>query len=227
MNQYQDQSLRNVNADPFIAFATPEHAYLLGFIWADGTILSQYKRKSVRIEIKESDMEELHHVLDFSGKWTYIRRERPNRSPQVTAECSNAKLVAFLLEYDYGNKSTSSPTKILDAMPENLHEFFVRGWIDGDGCFYSGKSSRQFTMAGSFDQDWLALERISNKLGIRYSIARRIHPRSKSSVLRISNKSGIQKIGEFVYQTRHDIGLPRKREAFAKTQISIRKNGSK
>lgn len=226
MNQYQSQILLNVNADPFIEFASPEHAYLLGFIWADGTIYSQYKRKSIRIEIKEDDMNELRKVLDATGKWTYMRRERSNRSPQVTAECSNAKLVAFLIDHDYGDKSKASPTKIMESMPDNLHEFFLRGWIDGDGCFYTGKTSRQFTIAGSFDQDWSALKSIADRLDITYGISKRAN-KFKSSAFRISNKNGIQKIGEFVYQTRQDIGLPRKREAFVKTQISMRKKGSK
>ena len=164
MNQYQSQTLLNVNADPFIEFASPEHAYLLGFIWADGAVYSQYKRKVIRIEVKEDDMNELRRVIDTTGKWTYIRRERPNRSPQVIAECANAKLVEFLIGHDYGDKSRASPTKIMESMPENLHEFFLRGW---EACnrAHGAKTKgieTHLSNLGLIGQKWLS-QRIKNK----------------------------------------------------------------
>ena len=107
-----------------------------------------------------------------------------------------------------------------------MHEFFIRGWVDGDGCFYSRNSSSQFSVAGSYEQDWQAMEDLCEQLEIKYSISHRIHPNSKSSCLRITNKAGIKKFGEFIYQSRQDIGFLRKREAYIKSHTSNLKNGS-
>lgn len=218
MKTYRNQTLLNVNADHFIECSTPEHAYLLGFIWADGTVLSAYKLKSIRVEITEADMNELKPIFESTGKWVYSRRERAGRQPQVSAQCDNAKLVDFLVDNDYQNKSVVSPDKILSLIPNHLIEFFIRGWSDGDGCFYHGKTSNQFTMAGTYDQDWSALSNLLENLGVRASIKRRVVNTHKSSYLRISNKIGIKKFGEFIYETHRTIGLSRKVEKYLTTQ---------
>lgn len=217
MKTYRNQTLLNVNADHFIECSTPEHAYLLGFIWADGTVLSAYKLKSIRVEITEADMNELKPIFESTGKWVYSRRERAGRQPQVSAQCDNAKLVDFLVDNDYQNKSVVSPDKILSLIPNHLIEFFIRGWSDGDGCFYHGKTSNQFTMAGA-DQSWSALSNLLENLGVRASIKRRVVNTHKSSYLRISNKIGIKKFGEFIYETHRTIGLSRKVEKYLTTQ---------
>jgi hypothetical protein len=213
MNQYTNQLLRNVNANHFITPTTPEHAYLLGFIWADGSIikLKQRNTESIRLEIVTSDMLDIQPVLTYTGKWGMHTRIRPNRKPQTTAYTSNKKLSDFLIDCEYKEKSKLSPNKILNIIPLNLHEFFLRGVIDGDGCFYYKGQTFQFSLAGSFEQDWSAFEQIFSNLGIKYTIQRIVkNDRSASSAIRITNRNGIIKLGEFIYCNRLDIGLSRK-----------------
>lgn len=218
MKTYRNQTLLNVNADHFIECSTPEHAYLLGFIWADGTVLSAYKLKSIRVEITEADMNELKPIFESTGKWTYTRRARAGRKPQVSAQCDNAKLVDFLVDNDYQNKSSVSPHKIMNLIPANLLEFFIRGWSDGDGCFYHGKTSNQFTMAGTYDQDWSALCNLLEQIGATHKIHKWGEPGHRGSSVRITNKPSIKKLGEYIYNTHRAIGLQRKVDSYLTTQ---------
>lgn len=59
-----------VNADHFINVTTPEHAYLLGFIWADGSICPKDKTKDrITIEIVKRDYESIKHIIEKTGDW--------------------------------------------------------------------------------------------------------------------------------------------------------------
>lgn len=210
MTKYRNQNYLKLNADDFIIPKSPYHVYVLGFIWADGTVLSN--RKSIRIEIVEDDMNELAPILEHTGKWYMQRRERPNRRPQATASGDNKKLVDFLEENDYLIKSQASPTKILSTIPDDWKHYFYRGWVDGDGCFYNGKTARQFTMSGANQLDWTDLESYLTSHGISHKVSRRNTKTGGYSYVRISNKFGISKFGQLIYAG-EQFGLSRKKSA--------------
>jgi len=74
------------------------------------------------------------------------------------------------------------------------------GWIDADGCFYYNKKNncRQFSIACSYEQDWSIFENLLNDLSITYSISRQKN-KNKYSHLRITNKIGINTLGDYIY----------------------------
>lgn len=211
LKEYRNQSFLNVNADDFINFSSPEHVYLLGLIWADGYISSNTKRKFIRIELCAPDMDNLTSIFEATGKWGFCRRQRANRQEQVSAECNNAKLVDFLFEHNYDTKSVSSPT-IMNVIPEHLQKYFLRGWSDGDGCFYSRDRTSQFTVAGSYNQDWSLIEKYFNDRDIRCKASSKISKLGHGcSYVRLSNQIDIIKLGNILYENTYDgIGLERK-----------------
>lgn len=114
---------------------TPNKAYLLGFITADGAIVNDI----LSIEVKEEDKE----ILDFA-------RTEINPSASLTPSrgclrvCFGAKQLAYDLK-KYGIIQNKS--KILEKVPieyisKELLPFYFRGLIDGDGCIHKdGKIS--------------------------------------------------------------------------------------
>lgn len=211
MRKYRNQEFLKINADDFINFKTPFHVYLLGFIWADGYILSQYKRKEIRVEITSDDMANLKRCFDKTGKWYYTSRKRENRKLQTTASCNNAKLIDFLIQYSYDKKSQVTPSIFL-IIPENLKKYFLRGWIDGDGCFYSNGRTNHFSLSGTYNQDWAIVEKILKDNNIHFKVSRRVVENgNKHSCIRIWRKEDIKKIYSLIYDKRYDnIGLKRK-----------------
>jgi len=213
---YRNQTTLGVDANGFINCTTPHHAYILGFAWADGHLLYKYKRKEIRIEIVKDDMDAIKPTIEATGKWYHASRKRKNRREQSIACANNSMLCDYLHSMGYNEKSKISPTKILKQIPEGYHRFFLRGWIDGDGCFYKSKTSKQFSVAGTHDQDWSVLENIFSSNGIKYTIQRRQVKKfdekiTRSSCVRITNKPSLVILDTLLYSNSYDgIGLYRK-----------------
>ena len=207
----------NVNALYFIQPSTPEASYLLGFLWADGYLYNKVNK--ISLELVTKDMDEIEHLFQKSGKWVTAYRERPNRQPQSAIMTNNLHLYNFLKKHDYESKHYISADKIIEHLPEYLVHYWFRGLFDGDGCIYNNpeKNLYQLSIAGSYEQDWTFIEKILHRFNIHYNIQRREQKRknkttTKSSVIRITNKNGIHKFANYIYNGYEcdNIGLKRK-----------------
>jgi len=191
----------SVDENIFIKNITKESAYILGFIWGDGYINDKEYYKQIRIECITEDINLIKSVFEKTGKWVYNKRLRINKKREVTiASTSNKELVNFLVKNDYKKKSTVTPGKIWNKIPNEYKKYFILGWIDADGCFYHNDkwNSNQFYLSGSYQQDWSVFENILNELNVRYRI-QRIANKTKYSCIRITDRKEIKKIGEYIY----------------------------
>jgi len=211
-----------INMDYFNNITEPRVAYILGLLWADGhvadsKILENKRRSSCRtsIECKKIDVEDFENHFDFIGIWSkYIRQRAHNKTPNKTLSTGDKNFCNFLLENDFKLKSSVSPSKILEKIPNDLKKYFVLGWFDGDGCIYINKKNGNYQIAytGTYSQDWSELENFMNNNGIPFGVKRAIVKSGNSySQLRITRKSSIIKLKNLFYDTDH-IGLSRKKE---------------
>lgn len=215
----------NINPELFYNIKDKEIAYLLGLIWADGFLnpSSNGYNHNLGFTMVKEDVDTLKPILDSIGKWNYYERKQPNPNwkPSVNVITNNKRIFEFLIEHDYGDKSSISADKIISIIPKELKHYFFLGLIDGDGCFYhyvpkNGSTLRQFALASTYEQDWGYFEVLCNELNINYKIKRNKGKKSSSSYIRITNKNGIQKLGNYIYQNHNNdgIGLARKYEKF-------------
>lgn len=190
-----------------------EFVYYLGFLWADGNI----RRTGIKLEIMKEDLMDILNDLlkiDFIKFNTYSR-ERNVFKPSMSIYFCNAKLYDSFFSIYFKDKSSSSPDKLLEIIPENFIRYFFNGLIDGDGNFYVSENLKikQFNISSTFDQDWSYLESIFEKLNIKkYEIRKSENKKGKSSVIRISNYDDIFKLYKFIYPNEFEIGLRRKYE---------------
>jgi hypothetical protein len=210
-----------VNTNKFISDIDENGSYILGLLWADGYLNKDKKNNSISIECIKDDMVYFKTIFNKTGEWGYNERLRTNKKNKVVRLTTNNKyLKDYLSENDFLDKSLSSPTKILNKIPSKLTHYFLLGIIDGDGCFYYNekRNLRQFSITGSLLQDYSVFEDIFNKLNIKYTIRRIKNSKTGYSQIRISNKSDIKKIGDFIYSDINDnkIGLPRKYDKYLK-----------
>lgn len=208
-------------------------AYSLGLLWADGYFLE--KRNELRLEVTTEDFKDFQSPLMSLGRLEIALRQRPNRQHQTRATIRDKKLCMWLKTMDFLNKSLDSPTKILNFLDEKNKVAFLLGWSDGDGCFYANKKNKcyQFVMAGSFEQDWTALEGVLKKLEIKYKI-NKVESKNgnKSSGLRITGLYNLSKLISHLYSLEDErMGLSRKKEkaaiiseSFNKSKVKIRLN---
>lgn len=114
---------RKVNPEQFFNIQTPEVAYILGLIWADGYV--DIERISLSVVTK--DMKDYIPIFLKTGNWNAsLSKQRVlNEQPQQKIRCYNKPLSLFLIENDYRIKSKSSPDKILSKIPKHLQHYFL------------------------------------------------------------------------------------------------------
>lgn len=203
-----------INTTLFTHNFTPESVYILGLLWADGYVGKNNNR--VSIECVKDDIDYFYPIFQSTGNFNLTERQRPNRKLQGTISKSSLELSTFLKENEYGNKSLSSPNKIIDKIPKELTPYFYLGWSDGDGCFYHSKTMRiiQFIVSGSYEQDWTSLINLCNELKIHYRIDKFATKKNhKYSRFLINKNEDILTFGKYIYNNSF-IGLPRKKEKY-------------
>lgn len=218
----KDYNDYNINPNQFLNISSPEVAYILGLLWADGYIKNDKKRSRIEISGIEEDLKEIKWIFDKIGKWNYYNLFRKNRKKQLLIQTNNRPIATFLEKNDYQAKSGKSADKILALIPNNLKHYWFRGLIDGDGCFYfnSKQYLTQFSVAGPYNQDWTYLELLCQQLNIKYVIKRKKQLQqkriNKSSILRITNRRDIIKFANFIYYNypKDKMGLSRKYNKF-------------
>jgi hypothetical protein len=202
-NEKRPNSDFNVNIDQFLNIESPDVAYFLGYLWADGYIV----RQEIRLSILTSDMDVIKPVLDRIGKWNYNERQRENRKPICTAITNNRKLVDFLKDNDFKIKSGASADKILSKINDSIKHYFFRGLIDGDGYI----SERGLSISSNYIQDWNYVTNIADDLKIKSYIYRITSGKNKSSSIEMNGINGLL-FGDYIYKDvdKDNIGLKRK-----------------
>lgn len=207
---------RKVNYD-FSTTDTPEIlAYFMGFLWADGTI--NYDN-AIIIEIMRKDGECLKNFFLKLCDFKIAYRKREGRQEQMSFYYIDKQFVAFLKEMGKYPHTSESHKKIFTYIPTRFQIYFMRGLIDGDGCFYLGKNKRnkhtyfpQFSIASNYEQDWSAIGSFLEKYGIKYTcyVQESKKMKSKASHIRVTGYENISRLIMAVYSEENGIYLERK-----------------
>lgn len=191
------------------------HLYIMGILWADGYVHETKNR--IELSINSDDFNEISWLFN-TEYWSIYTRERDNRKSQTTVGIYNIDISnRFRVTYNYTDKSKLSPNFIKKIDKEILC-YFIRGFFDGDGCFYvsADNKQKQCYLAGSYDQNWDWIEELFNDIGVEYSIKRKVqNEKSKYSIVYIKKKS-ISTFGNYIYKDflNDNIGLKRKYNKF-------------
>jgi hypothetical protein len=193
-------------------FSTDSEAgfYVAGFMAADGNVFhgKQFKTSLLTVGLSSSDREHLvkmKTVMDFTGPisdysyWNDSYKAMTNSS-WIKIYCSK-KLVS-----DIGSKFNVLPQKTFTyTFPINIinHEMvrhFIRGYFDGDGCFYVPKDihhSISFELLGT--QSFLETVKkiLEQECGFQSKV--RVIKTKNIYRLRYSGKEQLIKIANYLY----------------------------
>lgn len=185
-------------------------AYFLGYFWADGYILND--RNELRIEITKEDGLCIQNLFEKIGHFNIFFRERKNRKSQMLFQCTNEEVSSALKLLGKYPNSLESHQKILEFIPKEFHIYFLRGLIDGDGCFYVTNRATQFSISNSYNFDWSYLiNYLKTNFNFNCKIIRR-NKKTSSSCIRNSNQHEIYKFISQIYNNSDGIWLKRKYE---------------
>jgi len=212
-----------VSAEGFKNIDTLAHAYILGLLWADGTVIfanNNAKTPQIKHSAKKEDNKDFRKIFQYTGNWgLYETRNqgsytKKNNILEVNWT-SNRELGEFLIEMDYRNKN-ESPIKIISRLNNEEKQFWFRGFFDGDGSvsiFPKGHHSVTFT--GPKNQEWGFVCELFDNIGVEKYKERIVESRNAySSQIRVTNKKDIKLFQNYLYQDLPNLSLWRKREKF-------------
>ena len=195
----------HTDPDFFAKIDTPEKAYILGFIVADGTV--HKNGKVVDIAVKTSDENILRAIAKATGCNAPIGRKVSTGYGGVARESARLHLSRRKLVSDLGllgvhpNKTFTATYPVVDA---SLERHLVRGLWDGDG--YVGK--QQFSLIGTDAVVEGVMEAAERHTGCRFTPRR-----DRKGFLYALGSARDRPIMRWMYSDA-SISLDRKAEAF-------------
>jgi hypothetical protein len=158
---------RNATIDRryFQAVSTPQQAYFLGLLAADGSVSSTRFRYNICLALKRSDEDLVARFRDAVAPDALLSYDR--HLVRVRVGCK--EMVADLAAYNIVPRKSYSfdwPLRLAAemAMP------FLLGYFDGDGCLSVHASGRiQWTLLGCENFLWEARDRIAQWSGVTVS----------------------------------------------------------
>lgn len=213
------KNITNIIEDKYINM-TKEMAYVLGLLWADGHLCKRGNSYIVKISNVENDVIDFEKNFYEIGRWTKMYKEKQKSGWQNQAVLSNFdyNFCKFLEENDYLAKFGASADKILSKIPNNLKNYWLLGYLDGDGCIYHKGSQCYVSFTSCKEQNWNFLKKVFNEMGLEFS-ERKVFSKKKDEIIGstiIISSFRIYKLLKFFYKNyeKDGIGLSRKYKKF-------------
>jgi hypothetical protein len=173
------------NEKYFDVIDTPNKAYLLGFIWADGCIQPNH---TLTIGIHNKDVEILKFFISElqSDNNIYYRKHKPIA---VLTFCS--KYLCNTLEQLGCNKNKTYDLDFPNIREDLIYDF-IRGFMDGDGCICTHTRGNKMYINLSFTGTLSMMTSLKNIFNVDNTIrfyrnSYNIHIGKTNDVLRILN----------------------------------------
>ena len=188
----ENKRIYNIRQDYFNKIDTEEKAYLLGFLYADGSISKN--RNSIKIEVHEQDSD----ILDKFINAIFI-----DNKPKISTDQKIYKYITITSKYmkeDLIAQGCVPNKTFLVTMPklekEMINHFF-RGVYDGDGSIAIGSNKRVRVCLTGYDK---FLTEVGNILFNNDIVPRYQQVKPKVSNLIISKKADVIKCLDFLYK---------------------------
>lgn len=151
VNSHKLSKLRKINDHYFDTIDSPLKAYFLGYIYADGWVIFDPKNRNYEfgIELQSDDKYILEKLNDELGGKNIILHKFPKdkvingvktRSGDIDSLRIYSKNIVSGL-YSNGIVTQKTQKDIYPIVNENYFFDYLRGYIDGDGCFYKYKNN--------------------------------------------------------------------------------------
>lgn len=204
------------NSDFFEVIDTPEKAYWLGFLYADGYIS---KSNEIRINLKKEDEQ---HLIKFckaiqATKTTIkysTKKEKDKIYYQAYIGIRDLKMVNDLADKGCINNKSLIITFPINKVPDFLYSHFIRGYMDGDGSIHYTKCGKaktpNYRLSFIGTKDMLDnIKHILNKDNLS------LEDRKTHYSLQINGNKQLEQIFEYIYKNSYDdIELTRKRQIY-------------
>lgn len=207
------------NSDYFDNINTPNKAYVLGLIYADGNNYNWGNKHCLTIQLQEEDkyvLERIKDELEYEGNLQFIPNHNKNeRFKNCYKLCITDEHISNQLKKLGVVERKSLILKFPTFLRPDLIRHFVRGYFDGDGCLSYIKNQKKWhtTTAGTYE----FLSSLSNILDSMFIKHHIIHPKQcldhNTYVLNTAANMSTYKFMSWLYRD-CDIKMPRKYDLY-------------
>jgi hypothetical protein len=198
----------NFDENYFDFINSPNKAYILGFLYADGCISK--KKTEMIIKLHNKDKCLLEKIkLEMKSEHPIKVVKQVNRDNQVKFSISSKKLCENLSAH--GLLPNKTFTIEFPKIDENLVRHFVRGYFDGDGCISKVDKRKSFTVTifTASENFMISLVDFLSK----NEIETKVNKRNSGFAIYFGKKELINRFYKLIYDE-SDIQLDRKKEKF-------------
>lgn len=194
-----------LNETYFDNIDTPNKAYILGFLFADGCNCKQ--KRTIHMSLQEGDKQILEDIrqeiesekelefIDNSNKhtfgYTYKNMWRLNMFSKHMCESLER----------YGMIPNKSLKVKFPDIDKSLYSHFIRGIFDGDGCIHNakGKTKHLCSIVGTYDLCNF-LKNLFETMGIQSHVREASNHNGITAVLEIWKTESVIKFLDYIYQ---------------------------
>ena len=172
---------------------TPNKAYILGLLYADGN--NHSKHNSITLSLQEEDKELLEQIrseLKYEGPLRFTPLNKKNlKHKNAYVLCINDEYLSHQLIHWGVVDNKSLILTFPQFLPDDLISHFVRGYFDGDGCiYYDNKRNKCQTQTCSTYEFCQELSNLLLHFNCKNSIKHPKQCHNKTAILQTSeNKS--------------------------------------
>ena len=218
----RDKKRYAVNQNYFKEINTSNKAYWLGFLYADGCILSDINRRTggsvLEICLNADDVNILERFkISLSSNSPIKEKIINDKYKAVRLNICNTNICKDLVRLGCTSRKSLTlkfPTE--EQVPQYLIPHFIRGYFDGDGNVYvddKGKLSPKIGFVGTKEFLEEILNIAENNLGLT-RVVKYQKKGNQAYQIQWSGFSNLKSWEEYLYNYEDIIYLPRKREKF-------------
>lgn len=209
------QRIYDIDENYFDDIDTPDKAYILGILYADGNINTSSGHFTISIGLQERDvdiLEKIKNKVGYSGPLLYEKKslENSNWSNQWSLNINNKHMANALMGFGVVPNKTLVLT-FPDFLTHDLIPHFLRGFWDGDGHI-----STKYCVAcccGNGDFIIKTKEVIEDIVGVHCCVSETLAPSGKILQLRVSGKYNTLKFLNYIYKDA-DLYMDRKYDTY-------------
>lgn len=201
INNNCDRKNRTFNDNYFNEIKTPNQAYWLGFIFADGWITRGNFNNGYELGIELCDVDE-QQLIDFNNELGGVHNIKHSHYEKYICNHKNIsvtdtvciriyskQIVEDLIKHNVlENKTIKQEYPIVN---DNLFFDFIRGYIDGDGCIYVNENNISASQVHITSSHCEVLNYIKDKLSL-YGIKSNVYKEKENKYrIYINHKNAI------------------------------------
>ena len=190
-----------INENYFDIINTPNKAYILGLLYSDGNNYPPQNHVSLSLQEKDRDIiYKINKELDSTYPIRFRNLNNKNSNHQnAYVLCITSKYISLKLNQLGVVQNKSLILKFPDFISDELMPHFLRGYIDGDGCIFNGRSSF-ITIASTKEFCEYIQSYIMKKFGFKTSIHNTGNKNSNTKILVMCTLKNVKYFLDWIYK---------------------------